>query len=162
MAPRLLLAFDRASLIAPRSLMARLEGKKPDAGAIIIGAVIFTLIAAGLFFAFRPVPEPTDAGLSNSTSATNEASDSTSSDMKAMDATNRESTNSLTTILTPLPMATPAPTTAQMDGAASSTDNSAPAATAATAPVATVAASSAEETSVTPAANNVSPTPNAP
>ena len=142
-----------ARVYALRSFMARLEGKKPNAGAIIIGAIIFSLVAAGLFFAFRPVPEPTDAGLSNSTSATNEDNGGSSSDANATsdNATDGESSNSLTTILTPLPLATPtvapqsAPT-AQTDEAASASDNSAPAPTAATAPVA-------------PAANS-SPTPN--
>ena len=102
--------------------MTRLEGQKPNTGAIIIGAVIFALIAAGLFFAFRPVPEPTDAGLSNSADSANSAADAnaaadsanSAADANAADAnatdanaTSDESANSLTTILTPLPLATP-------------------------------------------------------
>lgn len=100
--PGIRFAFARRLRAAVRRfIMARLEGKKPNAGAIIIGAIIFALIAAGLFFAFRPVPEPTDAGLSNSTESTpTEAS-------SASNAITDESDNSLTTILTPLPLATP-------------------------------------------------------
>lgn len=107
--------------------MTRLEGKKPNAGAIIIGAIIFALIAAGLFFAFRSVPEPTDAGLSNAADSTNKAGGASSDANSASNATGDESSNSLTTILTPLPMATPATPispTAPTDNATNSTANS--------------------------------------
>lgn len=88
--------------------MARLEGKKPNVGAIIISAVIFALVAGGLFFAFAPIPEPTDASLTNSAAPVDDSSNSTASD--SANATNSE--NSLTTILTPIPTATEAPTLA--------------------------------------------------
>lgn len=105
-ASRLLCFVFRRALIWALSFMTRLEGQKPNAGAIIIGAIIFSLIAAGLFFAFRPVPEPTDAGLSNSADTAETAENSVAD----ADATTRndESANSLATILTPLPLATPA------------------------------------------------------
>ena len=82
--------------------MARLDGQKPNVGAIILSAVIFALVAGGLFFAFRPVPEPTDAGLSNSAKVEPTQSET--------NATGEGSGNSLATILTPLPTATPIPT----------------------------------------------------
>ncbi len=87
--------------------MSRLEGKQPNASAIIIGAVIFSLVAAGLFFAFRPVPEPTDAGLSNSAPPSESSAPSPASEAEAEATSAAGSENSLTTILTPLPEATP-------------------------------------------------------
>ena len=113
-APRLLyiwaelLALTKGA--APFS-MTRLDGKKPNAGAIIVAAVIFALMAGGLFFAFRPVPEPTDAGLGNS------AAPATGGDTAnaASNATSDNGDNSLTTILTPLPEATAKPSARATD-----------------------------------------------
>ena len=131
--------------------MARLEGKKPNAGAIIIGAIIFSLAAAGLFFAFRPVPEPTDAGLSNSAPA-----ESSSENTTDANAAGGDSSNSLSTILTPLPLATPtvAPT-ATADNSAMPSDNSASVEPAATAPVAATATESPKPIPT----SNAEPTP---
>ncbi len=85
--------------------MARLEGKNPNVGAIITSAIIFALVAGGLFFAFVPVPEPTDAGITNSVAPDVEQNSAESSG--SANATNSE--NTLVTILTPLPTATEAP-----------------------------------------------------
>ena len=100
-APRLLLAGRDVSI------MARLEGNKPNFGAILIGAVIFALVAGGLFFAFRSAPDDNAqnsvVGNAAVSTATNATSDVTLTD--APDAPG----NALTTILTPIPTATPAP-----------------------------------------------------
>ena len=112
--------------------MARLEGKNPNVGAIVIGAVIFALVAGGLFFAFRPVPEPTNAGITNSVAPDIEQNSADSSDA----ANTANSENSLTTILTPIPTATEEPDAATNSVApatsATATADAAPATTNAT------------------------------
>ena len=139
--------------------MARLEGKQPNVGAIIIGAIIFALIAAGLFLAFRPVPEPTDAGTNNSAPPTESASSDANSTANATSESGDNSQNSLTTILTPLPTATQAPTppsTANSANSASPGDN---ANNAVAAPAQTPLAEATASATKGAQTNSVSPTP---
>ena len=93
--------------------MARLEGKKPNAGAIIIGAIIFSLVAAGLFFAFKTPSQPDESAPKNAASAStpDAADNSAPADANANSDSNSggDAGNDLSTILTPIPTATVAP-----------------------------------------------------
>ena len=60
--------------------MARLEGDKPNTRALIIGAVVFALVAGGLFLAFRGVPNSADNAPTN---ADANSTDTASSDGNA-------------------------------------------------------------------------------
>ena len=111
--------------------MARLEGKKSNVGAIITSAIIFALVAGGLFFAFYPVPEPTNAGITNSV-----APDAEQKSVVSSNSGNSE--NGLATILTPLPTATET-ATLPTDAISNSTANSTTDGATNTVPTATVA-----------------------
>ena len=113
-------AFVTDALCSRRS-MTRLEGKKTNLSAILVGAVIFILVAAGLYLAFRPVREPADASnavqtivaddtgaAQNQTDTSNGASSNSLTDNSATD--NSANAQSATEILTPLPTASAAPT----------------------------------------------------
>ena len=132
-------AAPRGYWRALKLIMARLEGNKPNTGAILIGAIIFSLVAAGLFFAFKNPAQPDENAPQNavSTSAPEsapDAADNTSADATSDPNASGDSSNSLSTILTPIPTATVAPP---------STDNSAPANAATANTVTTNAATSA-------------------
>lgn len=89
--------------------MARLEGNKPNMGAIITGAIIVALVAGGIFFAFRGVPDDAENTPANAATVSSDSSASTDSNATQTDAAT-EAGNALTTILTPLPTATMAAT----------------------------------------------------
>ena len=162
--------FNGTAFALASFAMARLQGNKPNVATILIGTAIFALIAAGLFFAFRPVPEPTDAATSNSTiensatgeTSTNESGGASSDTNSTSNATSDNSDNSAsdnsqnsaTTILTPLPLATPALTGAPATAATPQTN--------ATSTGAATPATPTDNSALAPLSNSVAaPTPSA-